>query len=130
LQSAYHQLARLRDCFHSFPKLQLYGLVHSWRPFLADLHSQVQQLTRQHFLAYLAVLEAKYVYTPPTPPPPHPHPTCTWCFIFHDRAMDAPTRYAIERLSRDRLENRHDRYATNCTYSYLLTSVVLLLPLC
>jgi hypothetical protein len=26
-----------------------------------DLHGQVQQLTRQHFLAYLTVLEAKYV---------------------------------------------------------------------
>ncbi len=25
-----------------------------------DLHAQLQQLTRQHFLAYLTVLEAKY----------------------------------------------------------------------
>jgi hypothetical protein len=30
--------------------------------------------------------------------------------------MDAPTRHAIERLSRDRLKNRHDRYTINCTY--------------
>jgi hypothetical protein len=30
-----------------------------------DLHGQVQQLTRQHFLAYLTVLEAKYVHCTP-----------------------------------------------------------------
>lgn len=85
LQSAYHQLARLRDCS---AKLQLYGLSPSNSD---DLHGQVQQLTRQHFLAYLTVLDAK--------------------------AMDAPTRHAIERLSRDRLKNRHDRYTINCTLS-------------
>jgi len=85
LQSAYHQLARLRDCS---AKLQLYGLSPSNSD---DLHGQVQQLTRQHFLAYLTVLDAK--------------------------AMDAPTRHAIERLSRDRLKNRHDRYTINCALS-------------
>ncbi len=36
--------------------------------------------------------------------------------------MDAPTRHAIERLSRDRLTNRHDRYTSNCTYGLVSTA--------
>jgi len=36
--------------------------------------------------------------------------------------MDAPTRHAIERLSRDRLTNLHERYTSNCTYGLVSTA--------